>query len=145
MEVPHPLPMALRCCLMAVGTVSSYGLHCNCRMPQHGLISDASSLDTIHRNHCTQPTVLRCLMLADDNVVFGHVNLQSSANVLEQLERIPTDSKNNRPRLPVTIVDCGVTDQNNQECERENQAVNEQEDKNEIDLEQEEEEEDDEE
>jgi cyclophilin family peptidyl-prolyl cis-trans isomerase len=79
------------------------------------------------------------------HVVFGHVNLQSSANVLEQLERIPTDSKNNCPRLPATIVDCGVTDQDSRECERENQAVNEQEDENEIDLEQEEQAQDDEE
>lgn len=69
------------------------------------------------------------------HVVFGHVNLQSSANVLKQLERIPTDSKNNRPRLPVTIVDCGVIDQNSQEHEIGNQAVNEQDDENEIDLE----------
>ena len=42
------------------------------------------------------------------HVVFGRVDLEKSADVLEALERVPTDAATNRPRTAVTIVDCGV-------------------------------------
>jgi cyclophilin family peptidyl-prolyl cis-trans isomerase len=50
------------------------------------------------------------------HVVFGHVDLESGAGagagagtaLLEALENIPT-GKDNRPLMPVTVVDCGIT------------------------------------
>jgi cyclophilin family peptidyl-prolyl cis-trans isomerase len=43
------------------------------------------------------------------HVVFGHVDLESGAALLEALENIPT-GKDNRPLEPVTVVDCGISD-----------------------------------
>jgi cyclophilin family peptidyl-prolyl cis-trans isomerase len=48
------------------------------------------------------------------HVVFGHVDLERSASVLDKLEKIETDS-GDKPLKPVVITDCGVVidDQSN--------------------------------
>lgn len=42
------------------------------------------------------------------HVVFGHVDLEQSGDVLTMIEQVATSKKDDRPLQPVTIVDCGV-------------------------------------
>jgi cyclophilin family peptidyl-prolyl cis-trans isomerase len=74
------------------------------------------------------------------HVVFGHVNLASSAHVLDAMEQVAT-GRNDVPRIPVVISECGVYSdekQSNDVVATEKEAVN---DSQEIELEEEEEEE----
>ena len=41
------------------------------------------------------------------HVVFGRVLGKESMDVVRRIERVITDSKTNRPKVPVTIVECG--------------------------------------
>lgn len=50
------------------------------------------------------------------HVVFGHVDLATSAAVLDVMEQVST-GKNDVPRVPVTISDCGITDEMKNEGE----------------------------
>lgn len=52
------------------------------------------------------------------HVVFGQLDLTQSADVLDALERIPTQPQTNRPRQPVTIVDCGIVSENSSQVEK---------------------------
>jgi cyclophilin family peptidyl-prolyl cis-trans isomerase len=52
------------------------------------------------------------------HVVFGQIDLTQSADVLDALERIPTQPHTNRPRQPVTIVDCGIVSENSSQVEK---------------------------
>lgn len=46
------------------------------------------------------------------HVVFGHVDLTQSADVLDALEHVKCTASNNRPLQPVTIVECGIVQRN---------------------------------
>jgi cyclophilin family peptidyl-prolyl cis-trans isomerase len=69
------------------------------------------------------------------HVVFGHVDLESGAGaaLLEALENIPT-GKDNRPLMPVTVVDCGISEGEDQTATATEKSVAVDRDEDEIDL-----------
>lgn len=103
-----------------------------------GVLSMANSGP--HTNGCQFFCCFRAVPHLDGkHVVFGHVDLAQSADVLDALERVRT-GPNDRPREAVTIVDCGVvgksTTKDAAAAAEEEQAV---EDEDEIELEEDEE------
>ena len=76
------------------------------RHSQAGMLSMANSGP--NTNGCQFFCCFRATPHLDGkHVVFGHVDLAQSADVLDALERVPTDAKD-RPSSAVTIVDCGI-------------------------------------
>ena len=69
------------------------------------------------------------------HVVFGHVDLSTSEATLQAMEHVPTTTPDDRPVIPITIVECGVIDDEKKEEEEEEEA-NEANgsDENQIDL-----------
>ena len=76
------------------------------RHSQAGILSMANSGP--NTNGCQFFCCFRATPHLDGkHVVFGHVDLAQSADVLEALERVPVGA-NDRPRDAVKIVDCGI-------------------------------------
>ena len=81
-------------------------------------------------------TTAKTPWLDNKHVVFGHVNLSSSAHVLDAMEQVAT-GRNDVPRVPVVISECGVYSDEKQSNDvvATKEAVN---DSQEIELEEEE-------
>ena len=72
--------------------------------------------------------------LDQKHVVFGHVDLTTSADTLAALEEIPTLS-NDKPKRPVTIVECGIVQESEDNQTQAATMKTVQEDEDEIDIE----------